>query len=1311
VGFGPWGFKSLRPHYRSRRALARYDPAPSGAVAQLAKAPVSKTGDSRFESWLPRLIVAPELLLARVASSAKHLSIRVPWHDRGWDGAVCDNPSGNEACLALARIRETRDDRWQDQQAGKPWPQLESDHLPPCARERGSFMSSHEVSVLAEHPYSRSSEPHKHLEPTSMRIPAHAAGCVPFRWMLRDEAVDLAVAHGIDFDDRLEDAARKLMNFDSAWVQDGKNQAAMLDAFFGKIEVEESLGLFYAERVPLSEDSGKALVGVGRVTHVGGNLLYKNSEAGPFNTLLWERMVQHSVRPDHSDGFLLPYHEILEAAGENHGIEPADFVARVPDEAWGEFSYGSEHVSNDSAIAALVACRQALERAAEAIPGSRSKELEWIDGQLAKLWKLRGPCPGLGSALTAFGVEHGTLLVHRMAAKFEQGGDPWPLIEKAFEDPGAVMPGLEKALGPSLRAKWAALKESRRALLKLLSRFELSPDQAARFFQRTVREEAGIQVQDADLIANPYLLYLLDRPSPDPVALSAIDRGAFPDPVIREQHPLPQPSAMSDALDERRTQGLLASLLERASAEGDTLRTVPQLITAVRDLPLDPACPLDEDQIAIQQYGPALVAVETEDGTAAFQLDRLRDAGARIRSSIEKRLKGKVNEVEAEWAQLLDEKLPAGTDADEKRARAEKAAALEVLARSRISVLVGAAGTGKTTMLEVLCAAAEVRSGGILLLAPTGKARVQLSRRIDAPAKTIAQFLLSIDRYDPETGRCRMSDEPGEDGFATVIIDESSMLTEEQLAAVIDGLRGVRRLILVGDPRQLPPIGSGRPFLDIVSRLEPENIESRFPRSEGCYAELIVPRRPTAADGGEGFDAGGRSDLLLAEWFSGKGTSAGADEIWESLRPAEGEWLRDVDETLRVGTWAETKDLQEKLADLLAADLGLDGPDDAAGFERSLGASEHNGWNYFWREKGEGKPGAARQAESWQILSPVRGQPFGVRDLNRFVQHRYRRKTIDSAKKKWQRKIPKPMGPEEVIYGDKVINVENRRINDVFPKDGGLGYVANGEIGIAVGQFRSKNFKRAPWKLTVEFSSQIGFEYGFSSWAFGEEGSPQLELAYAITVHKSQGSEFESTYLVVPNPCPILSRELLYTALTRQRRKVTLLYQGDIGELKSFAGPEHGETATRLTNLFRPPKPVKVHERFLEDGLIHRTQRGDLVRSKSEVIIADLLHGKGVDYSYERKLELGDGTYRYPDFTIEDDESGLTIYWEHLGMLGDSEYRKRWERKLEWYRVHGILTAEEEGEREATLHVTADDLKGGIDAAAIAQSIDRLLGF
>ena len=58
------------------------------------------------------------------------------------------------------------------------------------------------------------------------------------------------------------------------------------------------------------------------------------------------------------------------------------------------------------------------------------------------------------------------------------------------------------------------------------------------------------------------------------------------------------------------------------------------------------------------------------------------------------------------------------------------------------------------------------------------------------------------------------------------------------------------------------------------------------------------------------------------------------------------------------------------------------------------------------------------------------------------------------------------------------------------------------------------------------------------------------------------------------------------------------------------------------------------------------------MRSKSEVIIANLLHAKGINYHYEEPLEF-DGITNYPDFTIEDGSTGKTYYWEHLGMLND----------------------------------------------------------
>jgi ATP-dependent exoDNAse (exonuclease V) alpha subunit len=157
--------------------------------------------------------------------------------------------------------------------------------------------------------------------------------------------------------------------------------------------------------------------------------------------------------------------------------------------------------------------------------------------------------------------------------------------------------------------------------------------------------------------------------------------------------------------------------------------------------------------------------------------------------------------------------------------------------------------------------------------------------------------------------------------------------------------------------------------------------------------------------------------------------------------------------------------------------------------------------------------------------------------LNRLVQTTFRTATIAAARDARFRKIPRPLGPEGIVYGDKVINLVNHTTDWVYPKDDALNYVANGEIGVVVGQYKSKNaeWKGAPWKLQVEFSSQPEFAYDFTPGQLQEEGKPMLELAYAVTVHKAQGSEFGLCLLVLPRTSRVLSRELLYTALTRQR--------------------------------------------------------------------------------------------------------------------------------------------------------------------------------
>ncbi len=1186
--------------------------------------------------------------------------------------------------------------------------------LPPCVRERAAFMRRTEFSTPITHPYGGRSPVHSGLGSALLRFPPYSAPCIPFRWMRREHAEQIAAETGVDYRPDLEALAREQMPFESAWVQHGYNQRNMVDDFFSYVEASVSLCFFYAKRVPLTDDEGKVLIGVGRVLHVGGNVEYPAPGGNPLDTIAWERMVQHSVRPGFEDGFLLPYHEILDTAALDNQLDAREFVAFAPNDAWDEFSYATEHVTHDSAISALIACEAALQRMGKVLAGTRTTELQWISDRLGELWRLRGPCPGLGAALEAFGMGKGTLVVRKIAHLVSEDADPWELVDKAFEDPESVLPGLGQDFTKSLRDKWKVLDAQRRTLLKLLSRFRLSPRQARTYYQPAERDAAGIAVSDAELIANPYLLYELDRRRQDPISVLTVDHGAFPDEVIRAKHPLPVASAIDDGLDVRRARALMVEQLETAAINGHTVQSAREVVFGVAALPLDPPCPLDEDMLNVygDRLAPVIIPGSFRDGQPSFQLDHLHNVGTLIRRTIERRLAGARHDVDVDWRERLDQALGGlivpEEDPDEQRARTEKTAALEELVANRVSVLVGPAGTGKTTLLRTLCEESHVAAGGVLLLAPTGKARVKIAQSVKGlghPARTIAQFLLPSGRYVPVTGSYQLSSAPPVDGYRTVVIDEASMLTEEQLAAVIDGVKGVTRLILVGDPRQLPPIGAGRPFVDIVARLEPDNVEALFPRIGTGYAELTVPRRPTETAQGISYAAERRGDLMLAEWFSGKGPSPAADEIWDRLRQG------DVDETLRVVRWTDHRDLRETLLSLMVQELGLTSADDVARFERSVGGSPHDDHVYFWRRRGD-NPGAAERAEDWQILSPVRGHPHGVRDLNRFIQRRFREATREWATSRYRR-IPKPLGPEEILWGDKVISVRNDSRRHVYPaiEDDGS-YVANGDIGIAVGQWMVRGMKRAPWKLEVEFASQPGYAYDYPGRDFGEEASAPLELAYALTVHKAQGSEFGRTFVVIPDPCRNLTRELLYTALTRQRQHVTILYQGDPGDLKRFAEPDESATAGRRTNLFNPPNPAKTADgRFLERGLIHVTTAGDVVRSKSEALIAELLHARGIEYTYERRLTASDGSIRYPDFTIDDEETGLTIYWEHLGLLHDTVYAERWQRKLQWYATQGILPADDQhrhGGANGLLVWTRDDEHGGIDNRLISAMIDQL---
>jgi hypothetical protein len=1219
----------------------------------------------------------------------RHFSARVPWHDSGWIGSFCNAPKLNGACAKLKRIAGSKNDDKEFANAGESLENIARDEWPPCVDERATFMAPFEMDHLKRHALATTNSKHYgHFQPTPQRYPAYSAGIVPFAWMMRDNLEK----HSMELELNADLAREPELGYETNWVHEAGNQTALLNGFSAHLRKEESLCLFYAKHVPFVEGTGRILIGVGRIKEIGTLSEYKRKGEG-VPGMIWERPIQHSIRAKGKDGFLMPYQDLLTHAKADPALDIEQYVANAPPEHWNEFSYGSELVTHDGAISALLSMDKALERQQKDLGITTDWKRQWLHDELVRLWKVRGPFPGLGAVLHAFGLSRGIFVAHALQEAAGENVDPWPLVDKAFRTAGGDLPKELRKDFKELKAAWTGLPELRRRVLRLLSRFELTVDQAAVLYDENTRAKAKWKISDREIIENPYSIYECGRHDPEGVRLTMIDRGVFPEDAVRLVHPLEAPSGLESALDGRRIRAFAIQVLEDAAAQGHTLYFPGELADAIKNQVVSPPCSATSDIVmgSIPMLAPHIVPVTMGAG-AALQLARY----CAIRELLVKQVLGRVNgqrhSVVKDWHKLVLQKFKPTKDAEELRARAEKASALAELADSRFSVLAGPAGAGKTTVLGILCAQEEVVRDGLLLLAPTGKARVrmqQLAGGAGERAQTIAQFLNKNGRYDGRAGRYHMSDRPKVTGFGTVIVDEASMLTEDMLGALLDALQGVKRLILVGDPAQLPPIGAGRPFVDIIAKLRPADHEAKFPRVAPGYVELTIERRQIGTE---------RPDLRLARWFSATTPSAGEDDVFSGND--------DVGPTLRFARWDSAEEFQDKLLSVLVEELKLTDADDRRGFNRALGATEVGEYDYFNRSGGA-KPGAVQQVEAWQILSPLRGMPFGVSDINRQIHERFRAGYLEFASRQWRRSIPKPLGVERVVYGDKVINLANHRRDGwkVFPEKDALGYLANGEVGIAVGQWKTNG---NPKILNVEFSSQPGFTYGFLGGDFREEGDAALELAYALTVHKSQGSQFGLVILVVPEGHPLVSRELIYTALTRHQDRVVVLHQGSRSLLRDFSAPHKSETARRRTNLMADCSMLEFPQAkgsvFLQEGLIHRTSKGLAVRSKSELLIAEALMSAGVSFEYEKPLTFGVST-RYPDFTLENEISGRTVIWEHLGMLDRQDYRLSWERKLNWYRANGVLPLAEAKADSPILVTTADSAAQGLDMGLVKKII------
>lgn len=1216
----------------------------------------------------------------------QHLTLRVAWHDRKWAGIVCSAPGENSFCVMLDRVREERDDDAENKLAGRDWSKLEPDKLPPCKAESGVFMNPNPWVRQFVHPYVNSKqckESHGDMKPRMLTVPPYTAIAVPFRWMLRNQQtrIDAALPQPLPPDDTPP--------FPTAWVFGRERQCAVVEHVFGKIEAHRSLVFFYTkEGHPVGDSIRRLIVGVGLVNKLGKLERY-DSAHGP-SYPLWDRLVSHSIRPDGAEGFLLPYHEYLTPTGnEEEDLRRQKLAREIAVEPDGahqlDFSYAAEATGADVALSTLVRCLSAVQKIREhgIVEGPWQEREAWLNAQIAAAWSGRGHFPGTGSALEALGVRIGTALVLELRAQgaLKADRDPWPYLSGLLE---GTTPPPQIAYIPYLnevRPVWKKLPPSRRTLLHLLSRFDLTSQQTIRFFDPAKRaKSASRALSDEEIIENPYLLAECDLGSGDDslVSMTTIDRGLLPDASAGTGTPVPPPSRVDSPSDHRRVRCALVSVLLQSAKEGDSLLSLTECQQRLEKLKVTPAIDVNTDWLRGHAgfVGERVKHTTLDpDGNSANQIETLQLAElAKREEQLAKVLRARalkaIPSVGANWSQLIEKAITENggaidpTNPRHIAAAKEQALALEKVTTRRLSVLVGQAGTGKTSTLGALVSCPKISREGLLMLAPTGKARVRLTGATGIEAMTVAQFLNSLGRFD---GRRQRPLFEGDNSKATkytkaktVVIDEASMLTLDYLQALLEGIDQtiVSRIILVGDPNQLPPIGVGRPFVDLVAYLENTRAVAGQPPLTDAVGRLSVEVRTKA---------GAPSDALrLASWFTSAAPSGEAERVMSELDSDA------IFNDLEVVYWKTPQDLRSNILTQFQKQLGLTGPNDVKGFNKALGYADE-GWIKYDDPDG---------VENFQILSPLRPHPYGVSELNRWVQGHFRAKELEQARQPWGTKI----GDEAIVAKDKVIQLvnETRTAYDRTTKAQVEVYIANGEIGgVATGK---SGF------LNVYFAGRKNVGFGYRNSDFGEDFVP-LELAYALTIHKSQGSQFKTVFVVIPKSSRLLSRELIYTALTRAREKLVLLVEGDSsGLLYELSRPERADSAQRNTNLFSPVVRKDHDSAPYAENLIHRTSKGHMVRSKSELVIANMLFEAGVAYEYEKPIDAPETKKGrlFPDFSFAD-AAGDRLIWEHFGRMDDPNYANGKEWKMKWYSAHGFT----EG---VNLFITEETLASGLDS-------------
>ena len=479
-----------------------------------------------------------------------------------------------------------------------------------------------------------------------------------------------------------------------------------------------------------------------------------------------------------------------------------------------------------------------------------------------------------------------------------------------------------------------------------------------------------------------------------------------------------------------------------------------------------------------------------DDGNRLY-LYRYWDYENRITQSISRRA-GK--EIPVDFGRLQDSMDRLFPEQDPSLPDLQKTAAL-VAALKPLCVITGGPGTGKTfTVAKILAMLLEQPAEKplrIFLCAPTGKAAARLGQSIQEAKYKLNCKPEILDAVGSETFTIHRMLQPvnGSPYFRyngknplpadVIVVDEASMVDLALMSKLMEAAPETARIILLGDKDQLASVEAGSVLGDICDEQGLDVFSAPFVKS---------------------LHALGRSDFTPpAGHASNPGLSDCIVRLRKTFRFAADSGIGALCEAVNRGQAERVVDLLENPPD---ESIGLSNA--GSSFFPSLEKRMIEGYGPMIAAQDPLE--ALKEINRFKVLCAVRSGPCGVQGVNRLAENALERCGLIRAGNGWYR-------------GRPILITRNDYASGLY----------NGDLGIV--------FSKTPEsELLAYFTDGSGGLRGFT-----QARLPEHETAFAMTVHKSQGSEFDSVVLILPETdTALLTRELVYTGVTRARRSVRI---------------------------------------------------------------------------------------------------------------------------------------------------------------------------